>query len=820
MFHKRTESLTTSKQHNIILSTRMMSLAKTNLLESDDTKREKISTLKLRALSNSHDGDKQAIEADASERGFHEMLPKEHSQQHLRPIDRKVEGEDDEKNKVDNSNEVDLDQNRSSDDSSSKQTENKHPDQTPSQQKAKRRLQTFFDNLLQMQHQYGSNVITIQDASELYPVLRVSSASFEDCPFSYIPWQGHTNSSGHASSNSKTCFTPVITIFDLISNSWPSSTPPPPPSFETMPPPITNIFNTQIPTLLLISGIDNSIEEMDILAPSSIVETIRLLLDCAVCEALSPWVNVNKNANNATDSGDGSTDHGSGKGTESNNSKEDNDEKSTSSHPPSNTPPQTLNAIQCRKDLQSQGINDELRRWMARLVATRKIVAVPMADVKGFYERLVDLEEEREHARDKERDLAAATVEGDFVGKVINITQRKETSHDNEHHYGSECDFPFPSQWKSSSSKSSSNNGESTCMNTFPARLANELFRSHSFQLGLSFHGSDSAPVPLGSGQSGVGQIGIPQWNNGGDKDQNYGPPAVVSFDEEAMLEISWAYSAFGGMFDISKNREEGDIVAPYTVVPNEANGEICHGATMEQWAFSARIQDGSYELRLQPCQCDSNIAASQPGGLDNQNDKTCAYPPERTGVYDGSSLRSFIASVKAPPSNQPSSHTCIPGFDSVHKSSADDDSPCPPNPDLHFLYDATPFGNNIRMSLLATELIEPWTSVRSIAGVELREEDIIPLSPRLPGACQLTRAMTLPSSPLMKNITITWTVGGALTVDETAIMHGKWDVLDKKIFDCVTKPTKNEIVSHTLLLIYSICQYFMFFFNTNQFFC
>ena len=41
----------------------------------------------------------------------------------------------------------------------------------------------------------------------------------------------------------------------------------------------------------------------------------------------------------------------------------------------------------------------------------------------------------------------------------------------------------------------------------------------------------------------------------------------------------------------------------------------------------------------------------------------------------------------------------------------------------------------------------------------------------------------------------ITWTVGGALSVDETAITQGKWDVLDKKIFDCVTQPEPVSII-------------------------
>ena len=31
--------------------------------------------------------------------------------------------------------------------------------------------------------------------------------------------------------------------------------------------------------------------------------------------------------------------------------------------------------------------------------------------------------------------------------------------------------------------------------------------------------------------------------------------------------------------------------------------------------------------------------------------------------------------------------------------------------------------------------------------------------------------------------------------MDETAIIHEKWDVLDKKIFDCVTQPEPVSII-------------------------
>ena len=59
-------------------------------------------------------------------------------------------------------------------------------------------------------------------------------------------------------------------------------------------------------------------------------------------------------------------------------------------------------------------------------------------------------------------------------------------------------------------------------------------------------------------------------------------------------------------------------------------------------------------------------------------------------------------------------------------------------------LYDPNHLGINLFMSLLATELVEPYTAIRSIAGVQLKDDDIPPLSPRVPGACMRRRAIEI----------------------------------------------------------------------------
>ena len=184
----------------------------------------------------------------------------------------------------------------------------------------------------------------------------------------------------------------------------------------------------------------------------------------------------------------------------------------------------------------------------------------------------------------------------------------------------------------------------------------------------------------------------------------------------------------------------------------------------------------------MQQCQCAAED--NTPSGSDHDGNtvtKSCAYDPERTGMYDGSSLRALIARVVTPQPPWPIHNSGeMPGFYPGYDSKT--------NQSVLNKY-ADPISQNTRMSLLAMELVEPWTAIRSIAGVSLKDDGIIPLSKRVPGSCMKTRVMEMPESSLMSDTTVIWTVGGALEVAETALMYGKWDVLDKKIFDCMTQP-------------------------------
>ena len=75
-------------------------------------------------------------------------------------------------------------------------------------------------------------------------------------------------------------YLPIITIYDTISNI-------PPSSFNTEEELSGHTIQSEsIPEILLLSGLDYSMDSIDIMAPSGIYSTLRLLLDCAICESL------------------------------------------------------------------------------------------------------------------------------------------------------------------------------------------------------------------------------------------------------------------------------------------------------------------------------------------------------------------------------------------------------------------------------------------------------------------------------------------------------------------------------------------------------
>lgn len=95
------------------------------------------------------------------------------------------------------------------------------------------------------------------------------------------------------------------------------------------------------------------------------------------------------------------------------------------------------NAEDCRKELEIRyGIDDNGRKWLARLITTRRIVVIPTANALGYYRQV-----------------------------------RTEGSVDPNR------DFPYDLT------------DPKSCMQTIAARTLNEVYREHMFQLAFTFHG-------------------------------------------------------------------------------------------------------------------------------------------------------------------------------------------------------------------------------------------------------------------------------------------------------------------------------------------
>lgn len=143
--------------------------------------------------------------------------------------------------------------------------------------------------------------------------------------------------------------------------------------------------------------------------PTSVMEAATLLLESAHCESLPRRRQDRKGGTGGSAS------------------------KTASSS--SSLDSQLQEANDCRQTLRNKGIDDVHRKWLARLVATRRIVVVPTANALGYYR---DIREE-----------GAVDPNRDFPYDVTDPTQ---------------------------------------CMQTIAGRTLNEIYREHMFQLALTFH--------------------------------------------------------------------------------------------------------------------------------------------------------------------------------------------------------------------------------------------------------------------------------------------------------------------------------------------
>jgi hypothetical protein len=219
-----------------------------------------------------------------------------------------------------------------------------------------------------------------------------------------------------------------------------------------------------------------------------------------------------------------------------------------------------------------------------------------------------------------------------------------------------------------------------------------------------------------------------------------WGAPSWLGFaspDEIAQDRIAAAYSRYGGGWGGSSGSSS------YTYGPmNELVYHVRGG--MEDWAYA-----GSWDLnQVIPC---------EPLTFNG-------YSKEKT-MYNNSTLRSFNMLIETSNSK---------------------------NPSLNLGTSATVLGENlegnghvsrnIRLALLSADLVEPYVSIVQVNDLIL-QQDIVPLSP--PDDCQ--KEIVLPNNT--SQVEITWTVGGALTIDRVQLWFVKRDNIFSTQGDCLLQP-------------------------------
>lgn len=323
-------------------------------------------------------------------------------------------------------------------------------------------------------------------------------------------------------------------------------------------------------------------------------------------------------------------------------------------------------AKSCRKTLKDKGIDDAHRKWLARLVTTRRIVVVPTANSLGYFRNI-----------------------------------REEGSIDPNR------DFPYDVL------------DETACMQTIAGRTVNEIFRDHLFQLALTFHGGMEVVAY---------EWGAPTWLN------HFSP------DDIAQEVIASAYSRYGGGWNASKPYEYGTM--------NDLVYYVRGG--MEDWAYA-----GSWDPeRVISCQPTTH------GG----------YPAEKT-IYNNSTLRVFNILVETSNQKEPSQSDLGTSLNVMSRDTTNNGH----------------VSRNIRLALLAAELVEPYVSVVGIDDLPV-QDDLPPLTPRDGRTCQRRKAYSIAKDA--KQVEIQFTVGGALTINSVDIWYAKWDEIPEAQLDCISQPT------------------------------
>jgi hypothetical protein len=175
----------------------------------------------------------------------------------------------------------------------------------------------------------------------------------------------------------------------------------------------------------------------------------------------------------------------------------------------------------------------------------------------------------------------------------------------------------------------------------------------------------------------------------------------------------------------------------------------------MDEWAYA-----GSWDLaNVQPCN------PTTYGG----------YAPEKT-IYSNSTLRMFTMLIET----------------------SDDKAPLTSLGTSLFVLDPASPGNghvprNIRMSLLAMDIVEPYVWLTTVNDTAL-SEDVVPLQQRSVKSCRMERALSVSPTADLSSVKVDWKVGGALQVDQSILWYAKWDTIPLSLLDCLSQPSTTDI--------------------------
>ncbi|KAL7509201.1 hypothetical protein ACHAXN_007366 [Cyclotella atomus] len=377
------------------------------------------------------------------------------------------------------------------------------------------------------------------------------------------------------------------------------------------------------------------------------------------------------------------------------------DDESQKNHDETLWSQELMSSQMCRTSLLSKGIPPPYRQWLARLASTRRIVIIPTANALGYSQNVRE-----ENRIDPNRD------------------------------------FPFDIQ----------KGDEGQCMQTIAGRSINELFRSHLFPIGLTFHG----------GMEVIGyEWGAPTYLN---KDA---PDAV------AQNMIAEGYSRYANGFPHHKAYDYGTM--------NDKVYYVRGG--MEDWAFA-----GSWDPE-RVVQC----APTTYGG----------YDAEKT-TYNNSTLRAFnmlieTSDIKGPPRDQLGKRT-----QPLISSSGEENGHIARNIRLALLaVDAVePY-----VSINGVEGIQfeddhvPAVNQRNYDGTSYFETSKQILLPEMADRKLLHGRRTE-----AKTATVSWTVGGSFDIDSTEIVYGPWEELPSNLAEgkdgFYPSPETSELIASNFLTV------------------